>query len=402
MTHRLKVVVAGTGVAGSILARILARRPDVELICVDKVDRDDHSEAGTGLNICPNGLKAVHLLDPHLARSLADSAASLPWRRWTTKLTDGTVLFDLDLAAVADRPGLRIRWSALYDILRAPIAGFVRWRTAVDDVRVQPDGRLTLALSSAVTGDADIVTDIDLLIAADGRYSAVRQAVLGPPEPRHYGIAIYRLLVDDTADGLITDYEQWFNGPNRLLAYQVQPEKIYIAGSFPLAAGEEIEEYQKTAGYLARAYTPERRPPSAQCRWLIDTICAHAQEIHWARVQDIDDAWRDPGGRVLILGDGAHAMVPTLGQGATQALEDAGLVGLMLQRALDDAGAALDVPALTAHIETVRRPRLDFVKRLSIDATDTMFSGADPIAGARWKTEPGFLGDLRRLYDTGV
>ena len=56
-------------------------------------------------------------------RAEAIVANSLPWKRWTIGLTDGQVLMELASSEVSDNPGIRIRWSELYALLRAPIAG---------------------------------------------------------------------------------------------------------------------------------------------------------------------------------------------------------------------------------------------------------------------------------------
>src|SRR6266480_3123401 len=98
------------------MARRLALLAGVEVICLERVVRDDHSEAGTGLNIGPNAVKALTAIDPELAESI--TRASYPWRNWRISLTDGAVLFDLPLARVAEGPGWRIRWSELYRVLR--------------------------------------------------------------------------------------------------------------------------------------------------------------------------------------------------------------------------------------------------------------------------------------------
>src|SRR6202021_4028218 len=83
-------------------------------------------------------------------------------------------------------------------------------------------------------GKTQRIDDIDLLIAADGRYSRVRRAISGEPGIKQTGVAISRVLVEDTSNGLIDDYEQWFNGPNRLLGFRVQPGPIYIAPGFTI------------------------------------------------------------------------------------------------------------------------------------------------------------------------
>lgn len=92
-------------------------------------------------------------------------------------------------------------------------------------------------------------------------------------------------------------------------------------------------------------------------------------------------------GRVLLLGDAAHAMVPTLGQGATQAIEDALIAAHILAR--DTTPAA---------IAAIRDPRVAFVRDFSERASDTLHPGADPVAGTRAKTAPAFLADLGRLW----
>ena len=60
---KIRVVIIGAGVAGAILARRLARLPQVELVCLEKVEPEDHSEAGTGLNVGPNAIKALQQCD---------------------------------------------------------------------------------------------------------------------------------------------------------------------------------------------------------------------------------------------------------------------------------------------------------------------------------------------------
>src|SRR5947199_8127321 len=113
----MRIVIIGAGVAGCVMARRLALLDGIEVICLERVTQDDHSEAGTGLNVGPNAVKALKAIDPELADCITQ--ASYLWHNWRISLTDGTVLFDLPLADVADGPGWRIRWSVLYRVLRA-------------------------------------------------------------------------------------------------------------------------------------------------------------------------------------------------------------------------------------------------------------------------------------------
>jgi salicylate hydroxylase len=95
---------------------------------------------------------------------------------------------------------------------------------------------------------------------------------------------------------------------------------------------------------------------------------------------------------VLLVGDAAHAMFQTLGQGATQAIEDA-LALAAVQRA-----APGSPQALCDAYEARRSDRVAFAKTFTREATDTLMPGADPVAGSLAKGQPPFLAKLKSLY----
>ena len=388
----MRIVIVGAGVAGCIMARTLSQLPGAEVFCLERVARDDHSESGTGLNIGPNALQALQLHDPALAEAIAHS--SFPWRTWKISLTDGTKLFDLPMTKVANNEGWRIRWSELYRVLRqeAPIVSYDCTITAAG--RSAHDPAKTF-IEWTEDGTRKRLDDIDLLIAADGRYSQIRRIFTGEPATRHIGVAISRLLVPDTSFGLIDDYEQWFNGSNRLLAFRVKPDHVYVACSFPITPDQPIADYKKSPQALRAAYTPANGLLTDQTRWLIDTVCTHADEMHWARMQEHEALYADPASNVMYLGDAAHGMVPTLGQGATQAIEDASFAGSLIARAWSKG--IRDPRQWLKSIEA-RADRMRFVMQFSLEATDTMLAAADPVAGTLHKTEPDFMAKLNRLY----
>jgi len=390
----MRIVVVGAGVAGCIVARSLARLPGMEVTCLERVSPDDHSESGTGLNVGPNAVLALRALDAPLADAI--TAASLPWRSWRTSLTDGTVLFDLPLSKVAANDGWRIRWSELYRVLREAAAPLVAYDCTIGHVGPSPGNPAQTAIEWTQNGTRHRLDGIDLLIAADGRYSQVRRAFMGEPAGRMVGVAISRTLVPDTSGGLIDDYEQWFNGPNRLLAFRVPPDHVYVAAAFPLAPGEPIPERLKQPDVLRAAFMPPSGKVSAQARWLIDAICSNVADTHWARMQEHEARFAVPGCNVLYIGDAAHGMVPTLGQGATQAIE--GAVAAASIVAAEWRAGHRDPREWLRRIASARHERIRFVMEFSLEATDTMLEGADPVAGTLHKTEPEFLARLSRLY----
>ena len=390
----MRIVIIGAGVAGCVMARRLALLEDVEVTCLERVTKDDHSEAGTGLNVGPNAVKALRAVDPELTDAITQ--ASFTWRNWRISLTDGTVLFDLSLSDVAEGPGWRIRWSELYRVLRESAGPTVAYGCEITALgRDLADPRKTSVVWRQ-DGTEFRLDGIDLLIAADGRYSSIRRMISGDVPIRQIGVAISRVLVPDTSNGLIDDYEQWFNGPNRLLAFRVPPDHIYIACAFPIPPEADIPPELKTPEALRAAYTPPNGAPSAQAQWMIDNVCANVAETHWARMQEHDVLYHAADCNVLYLGDSAHGMVPTLGQGATQAIEDAANAAALITRRYKDGER--DVTSWLAEIEALRKERMRFVMEFSLAATDTMLVGADPVAGTRHKTEAPFRQKLTRLY----
>ncbi len=390
----MRIVIIGAGVAGSIMARNLARLTGADVTCLEQVQRDDHSEAGTGLNIGPNAVRALRMLDPQLAAEITQ--ASLPWLRWKVSTTGGMSLFDISIDAIAGTPGWRIRWSELYRVLREAASPGINYGCTTTRMGAMPGDTGKAFVEWMQNGTLQRLDSIDLVIAADGRYSRTRRAFSGPPAIRQVGVAISRVLVEDTSGGLIDDYEQWFCGPNRLLAFRVPANHVYVASAFPIGQAEEVPEDIKTAAALRDAFTPKGAAPSDQARWLIDTVCAHTADTHWARMQEHPVLYADPTAPVLYLGDAAHGMVPTLGQGATQAIEDAVVALDVITQGWQRRQRA---PRQWLHAIAAKRvARIDFAMQFSLEATDTMLATADPITGTRKKSGPEFMTKLKRLY----
>jgi salicylate hydroxylase len=85
-------------------------------------------------------------------------------------------------------------------------------------------------------------------------------------------------------------------------------------------------------------------------------------------------------------------MFQTLGQGATQAIEDALAAALVLRTQPSSP------QAVCASYEGRRRDRIEFARRLTREATDTLLPGGDPVSGSLAKAQEPFLSELRKLY----
>jgi salicylate hydroxylase len=377
----MRIAIIGSGIAGSLLAKNLDGVAGVTVDLYERAAPGEHDGAGTGLNLGPNGFKALRLHDPETHARLR--AASWEWRSWIVELVDGTRLLDLDLLDLADEPGARLRWSELYALMREPV--LARTRYGHEFVALEEDSAKRLVpIFKTPSGETIRNGGYDLLVAGDGRFSKLRELTCGPIQSQQMGIGIWRLLTSDEGSPF-DDYRQWFHGNNRLLAYRVPGGHVYACGVFALG-GETVEAHHKTEDFRRACFLPQDKPPCPSVAWILDRAAAQENDLHWARLQVSPLLRGDESGRVLLLGDAAQAMVPTLGQGATQAIED----GVIAASILRKGGG---VKAIAA----ARDARVEFVRDFSLEATDTML-GADPVAGTLAKSGPEFLAKLMKLY----
>ena len=386
----MRVGVIGTGVAGSLfIAAAQKKSGNIVVEGFDQVRSGERSESGTGLNIGPNAVTSLRLHGGIALEALR--AASLPWRRWLIQLTDGTPLIDLDLLTVAKDTGIRIRWADLYAVLRSTSVSCTNYGRTLEALEQDSSGRL-VPVFRGENGGIVRYGAFDLLVAADGRYSRLREIADGPPESDFPGIGTWRLLVRATADCPFDDLGQYFCGNARLLSFRLPNDYAYIAGSFPHLESGPIPDELKTAAAQRHLFQPVSGLASPQVLWMLDKMERHFDEMNWARTQEISILNQALGGRVLLLGDAAHATFQTLGQGATQAIEDALAAAAVL-------GAQPATPeSICANYQARRQDRIEFMRSFTREATDTLLPGNDSIAGSLAKSREPFLTKLRKLY----
>jgi 2-polyprenyl-6-methoxyphenol hydroxylase-like FAD-dependent oxidoreductase len=169
-------------------------------------------------------------------------------------------------------------------------------------------------------------TGYDLVVGADGRRSAVREAVCGPQPERYSGTTCWRGFLDlDLGDVAI---EAW-GGRARVGAVPVGDGRTYYylvlaappgaaSPSWPDGFAQAFGGFGGTAGDVVRAVLDAGPPP-----------------LHHDLIELDRPAWG--AGHVLLLGDAAHAMTPNQGQGAAMAIEDAAALSLAVTDGPDGA-----------------------------------------------------------------
>ncbi|MEU5941025.1 FAD-dependent monooxygenase [Micromonospora sp. NPDC047548] len=303
---RGSVAVIGGGVGGLAVAGGLHRAG----WRVSVLERSPGLPAvGTGLGIWPSALRALDRLGLGVAaRECGRVQPGGAMRR-----PDGSVIATLDAARIRRRHG-----EGVYLLSRPALLGVLAGALPAGVVR----------FGSPVTDPLALAGEYDVVIAADGIRSATRAAMFGDRYPLRYsGMTAWRGTVelDVPAGG-----ETWGRGRK----FGLTPQATGVTNWYAAVAADE--------GY---------RPPEgdvAALRRLFgdwhDPIPALLERVDPAGVLHHDVHLLTPlpsyvDGRMVLLGDAAHAMTPDLGQGACQALIDAVALVDALARERDVRGA---------------------------------------------------------------
>lgn len=228
-----------------------------------------------------------------------------------------------------------IHRAQLHDLITARLTG-VTVRTGVTVTGVAPD-----PAGATVTGADGSEFRADLVVAADGIRSAVRSR-LAPDHrgPRYSGYTAYRgISAAEIDDG---GGETW--GPVRRFGYAPLVDgRVYWYATANMPA-ERPAGPQGDHGDVTAAFGDWHDPIPALLAGTPPEAVLH-NDIHDLALPLVPFVH----GRVVLLGDAAHAMTPNLGMGACAAIEDAGALARQLR-------AAPDLPTALARYDAERRP----------------------------------------------
>jgi salicylate hydroxylase len=344
----LDIAIVGGGIGGLATALGLARagfRPTV----YEQVPA--LGEVGAGLSITPNSAKGLYFLGVGEALEReADEPRQQLLRHWKTN----EVLLRIDRSGCRAHyggPYLMIHRADLHRILadafRALVPKGIRLNVPVAALR-QGAGGVELATKDGTTIRAGLV------IAADGLRSAVRAHLFGDDKPRFTGQVAYRGLIPRAAlAGLaIAEGSCVWAGPGRVfLRYPLRHGALmncvvlertedWVEESWSVRADvnelkAKLADWPDEPRALAAAIAPDQF-----FKWgLFDRAPLPALHV----------------GRVALIGDAAHPMLPFHAQGAASAIEDA----VVLARCLAAAGTP---EAALARYEAARRTRVTMLQ----------------------------------------
>jgi 2-polyprenyl-6-methoxyphenol hydroxylase-like FAD-dependent oxidoreductase len=338
-TARPAIGIVGAGIGG-LAAALALRRAGLPVQVFERASR--FTRVGAGLQMAPNVTKALRPLG--LLDQLAKVACKpVAWRSYDA--STGRLQLELTLGdQIAERHGapyLHVHRADLHDLLAAG-AGEVRMGMRAVGLDAETD-------RVRVTFEDGTQARFDAVIGADGVHSAVREIVAGPQEPRFSGMVAYRGLVpagDLAGLGIEPVSAKWWGDDRHLVHYFVSAgrELNFVA---PAPSSGWNEESWTSSGRVTDLLADFGAFPRQ-----VREVIARTRTLLRSALYDREPLPRWTYGRVSMLGDACHPMLPFMAQGAAAAIEDA----VVLSRCLRDADADA-VPEALARYEEARRPR---------------------------------------------
>ena len=366
MAEQRTAMIAGGGIAGLAAAVALAQA-GWQATVLERAP--DFGEVGAGLAVTGNGMVALDALGAGQAVRAAGYQTSTagmqdPSGRWLLRVPDTGAR----LRAVTTLWGLHRRrlHAALLEAARA--AGGVELVTGAEVTAVQPgQAGATPATLTWRTSAGPHEREAGLVVAADGVRSTVRTQLYPAVQPRYSGSTCWRAVIPDSgSEGRLI--ETWGPG-TEFGTLRVSEGELYWFGYFRHPEGAHFDDELAAARDRFSGWSPRIRDLVAATA--ADRLVRH--DVYHLR-GGLHTYVR---GRVVMIGDAAHAALPTVGGGASTALEDAVCLGRLVA---SPVAAGADLGTALAGFDQVRRARCRKITRM---ATLVARFGAD--LGGGWR-----------------
>ena len=337
------IVIVGGGIGGLFAANALIAHG--LQVCVYE-QAPQLGEIGAGVYITPNSARQLERvgLGPSLETWGARVGAGSQYFR-----DDGTPIAPVQ---VTDSAG----WNATFGMHRADLVQILAEKLPAGIVRTghrctgfeQTSDKARVSFANGATAEADIV------IAADGIHSELRPFVFPPSDPVFSHTIAYRGLVahERVPHWPTNSWLMWLGKGRHFLVFPVR------AGQFINYVGFVPADEQMKESWSAQGDPDALRQEFAGWDPRIQGLLKEVETTFKWALYDREPLSTWTKGRLALLGDAAHPMLPHLGQGANQSIED----GMALATILANTDAR-NAPAALQSYESVRRDRVASVQR---------------------------------------
>ncbi len=330
MNRKPRVALIGGGLGG-LTAALAFSRVGIEAHVFEQAS--ELREIGAGIGVSANAVKVLRALgvEKALRERGFESEASVG-----RDLTSGRSLFQVPLNDASGprfgAPHVNIHRADLLDVLAQALPG----------PQIHLDSRCVVVSScdhgAAATFSNGRQEEADLVVGCDGIRSFIRTTLHGPDAPRFTGNMCWRAMipVERLPPGHVAPHVTvWTGLGGHVVTYYVRDGRLINVVAVQ-ETSDWVEESWTIAGSredLLAAYVDMHR----DLRTLLDQV-EHC--FKWG-LFDRDPLRTWSAQRVTLLGDAAHPMLPTLGQGAAMAIEDAYVLARALSCSPEDITAAL-------------------------------------------------------------
>ena len=340
--RRLRAAVVGGGIGGLSAANALARRGlDVTVFEQAAV----LGEVGAGVFIYPNALRQFErmgLKEPLAAVGAKVGAGSEYYRM------DGSVVGQI---LTTDSSG----WNGLYGMHRADLLGVLAKAIPSSAIRtghrcVGFDQNDRVAQLRFANGE---IIETDVVVAADGIQSTLQKYVVAPSVPEYSGSRAYRgLIASEKLPGWRKEAHQvWMGDGKHFMVFPVRSGRLLNYVGFVPTEDQTIESWSAIGDRDELAASFAGWDPR------VVGLLEKVESCFWWGLYDRTPLASWTKGRIALLGDAAHAMLPHVGQGANQAIED----GVALAVFLEGRDSS-DVAEALRRYESFRRERTGIVQ----------------------------------------
>jgi salicylate hydroxylase len=320
----MRVIIAGGGIGGLTTA-LCCLHFGHEAIVLEQAD--EFGEVGAGIQLPPNAMKVLSALG---LQNQITAKAFCPEAIETRMGISGTTIFNIPLTAHSID-----KWGAPY--LHIHRADYIAVLVAALQVRAPEALRLNAQLARYdQTADRVTVTLAngehihgDVLIGADGIHSKVREQLLGPEQPRFTGNVAWRTVVPIQklgADAPPPTACAWMGKGRHAVTYQLR------GGELANFVGVVERDDWTVESWTEQGSKAEAAKDFAGWHPMITRLIAESENMFRWALFDRQPLPKWTEGRVAILGDAAHPMLPFLAQGAAMATEDAWVLASTLTK----------------------------------------------------------------------
>lgn len=333
-----RVAIVGGGIGGLTAANAIARHG----ISVQVFEQAAQiSEVGAGVMMTPNSRRLLEGmgLGPALDKVAAPVGPGSSYYRMDGTWVAPIVTYD-------SAGGTSMAGMHRADMLQVLLDGLP------DNVLVETSRRCVgfsqTPYAAEIVFEDGSSAEFDAVVAADGIQSTLRKFVTESPAPVHSGSVAYRGLIPaDRLPWWPTNISQlWMGDGKHFLVYPVRGGEIITYIGF-VPTDERTKESWSAPGDRAQLV-------AAFDGWdaRVLNLLEQVDTTYWWGLYDREPLDRWTNGRLVLLGDAAHPMLPHLGQGANQAIEDAVALAILIAA----VGPDTVTTALRAY-EGLRRPR---------------------------------------------